>query len=148
MCVRTFLNESRRPGEPVVEPSATQVAGARALGAAFQKINFLRDLAVDNGELERTYFPDTAPGDLSAEQLDAILVEINRDVAVARGALPELPSRARYAVAATLALYQRLLDDIALCTPQEILERRVRLSTPTKLMVVGEAVLSQVRAAR
>lgn len=148
MCVRAFLNESRVTGDPVVEPSPTQVAGARALGAAFQKINFLRDLAEDNGELDRTYFPGTTPGNVTPEQLGEILDEINADVAVARAALPELPSRARYAVAATLALYQRLLDDIAQCTPAEILERRIRLSAPTKLRVVGEAVVVQARAAR
>ena len=67
---------------------------------------------------------------------------------MARSALPELPTRARYAVAATLALYQRLLDDLARCTPGEILARRVRLSTPTKLRVVGEAVLTQARVGR
>lgn len=148
MCVRAFLNESRRPGDPVVQPTDTQVAGARALGAAFQKINFLRDLGIDNGELDRTYFPDTRPGVVSPEQLTAILAEIADDVAVARSALPELPPRARYAVAATLALYQRLVDDLERCTPDEILRRRVRLSTPTKLLVVGEAVVAQARAGR
>ncbi|WP_426593227.1 phytoene/squalene synthase family protein [Cellulomonas sp. McL0617] len=148
MCVRAFLNEPRRPGDPVVEPTSTQVAGARALGAAFQKINFLRDLGIDNAELDRTYFPGTRPGVVSSEQLTEILEEIADDVAVARSALPELPPRARYAVAATLALYQRLLDDLAQCTPAQILDRRVRLSTPTKLLVVGEAVVAQARAGR
>jgi len=148
MCVRAFLNETRTPADPVVEPTPTQVAGARALGAAFQKINFLRDLAVDTQELDRTYFPGTTPGDVTAEQLGQILDEVNADVAVARAALPELPTRARYAVAATLALYQRLLDDIARHTPAEILERRIRVPTPTKLWVVGESVVSQARAVR
>src|SRR4051794_14305831 len=97
MCVRAFLNESRMPGDPVVEPSEIQVTGARALGAAFQKINFLRDLGIDNAELERTYFPGTRPGVVTAEQLSAILSEIGEDIALARAALPELPPRARYA---------------------------------------------------
>ncbi|WP_028045260.1 squalene/phytoene synthase family protein [Cellulomonas sp. URHE0023] len=148
MCVRAFINESRSPAAPVVEPTDIQVAGACALGAAFQKINFLRDLGIDNEELERTYFPGTRPGELSREQLSAILEEIGGDLAVARSALPELPPRARYAVAATLALYERLMDDLERCTPSEILERRLRLSTPTKLVVVGEAVLAQARAGR
>ena len=90
MCVRAFLNEDRTPGEPVREPDETQVAGARALGAAFQKINFLRDLGADTEELGRTYFPGTTPGHLDDAQLHAILAEINADVArrAGRGAEP------------------------------------------------------------
>ena len=42
--------------------------GARALGSAFQKINFLRDLADDQQNLGRIYFPDTTPGNLTEEQ--------------------------------------------------------------------------------
>ncbi|MET0788904.1 MAG: squalene/phytoene synthase family protein [Cellulomonas sp.] len=148
MCVRAFLNEDRRPDEPVRDPDETQVAGARALGAAFQKINFLRDLGADTEELGRTYFPGTTPGHLDDAQLHAILSEINADVAVARAAVPTLPRRARYAVGATLALYQRLLDDIATRPPESLLVGRVRLRTPVKLLVVGESVLAEARAGR
>jgi phytoene synthase len=148
MCVRAFLNEDRRPDDPVREPDETQVAGARALGAAFQKINFLRDLGADTEELGRTYFPGTVPGHLDEAHLHAILGEINADVAVARAAVPSLPRRARYAVGATLALYQRLLDEIATRSPESLLVGRVRLPTPVKLLVVGGSVLAEARAGR
>nr|WP_315094794.1 squalene/phytoene synthase family protein [uncultured Cellulomonas sp.] len=148
MCVRAFLNEDRRPDEPVREPDETQVTGARALGAAFQKINFLRDLGADTEELGRTYFPGTSPGRLDQAQLDAILAEITTDVAVARAAVPTLPRRSRYAVGATLALYQRLLDELATRPPESLLAGRVRLPTPVKLLVVGESVLAEARAGR
>lgn len=148
MCVRAFLNEDRRPDEPIREPDETQVAGARALGAAFQKINFLRDLGADTEELGRTYFPGTTPGRLDEAHLHTILGEINADVAVARASVPSLPRRARYAVAATLALYQRLLDEIASRPPESLLVGRVRLPTPVKLLVVGGSVLAEARAGR
>jgi phytoene/squalene synthetase len=148
MCVRAFLNEDRRPDEAVREPDARQVAGACALGAAFQKINFLRDLGADTEELGRTYFPGTTPGRLDAAQLDAILAEILADVAVAQTAVPSLPRRARYAVGATLALYQRLLDELATRPPESLLAGRVRLPAPVKLLVVGESVLAQARSGR
>jgi len=148
MCVRAFLNEDRQPGQPVREPDAAQVRGARALGAAFQKINFLRDLGADTEELGRTYFPGTAPGHLDEAQLSAILREITDDVESARAAVPSLPRRARYAVGATLALYQRLLDEIASRPAEQLLEGRVRLPTPVKLLVVGESVLAEVRSGR
>ena len=131
MCVRAFLNEDRRPDEPVREPDETQVAGARALGAAFQKINFLRDLGADTEELGRTYFPGTTPGHLDAAQLHAILDgDQRRRGRRAGGRARRLPRRARYAVGATLALYQRLLDEIATRPPESLLVGRVRLPTP------------------
>ena len=148
MCVRAFLNDDRQPGEPVRDPTPAQVVGARALGAAFQKINFLRDLGADTEELGRTYFPGTTPGHLDEAQLSAILREITDDVETARAAVPSLPRRARYAVGATLALYQRLLDEIASRPPEDLLVGRVRLPTPVKLLVVGESVLAEARAGR
>lgn len=103
-----FLNADRTPGTPLVEPDAEQVA-RRAPGAAFQKINFLRDL-LDAGEpgLHRTSV-GTERGRLSSRRSAYVLDEIAHDVAVARAALPRLPGRSRYAVAATPALYDWLL---------------------------------------
>ncbi|MFC8191920.1 phytoene/squalene synthase family protein [Cellulomonas sp. NPDC057328] len=140
MCLRVFLDAERGPGDPPVEPSAAAVAGARGLGAAFQKINFLRDLGADRGDLGRSYFPDVDPEHLTDADVRAVLDEVEHDLAVARAALPELPPRARVAVEATLALYARLLDRLA-TTPAEDLEgRRVRVPGPEKAAVVGGVV--------
>lgn len=137
MCLAVFLNADRRPGEPVRRPDGATVDGARALGAAFQKINFLRDLGADSGELGRCYFPGVGRQGPTPDQLAAILDEIADDLARARAALPRLPGRARAAVAVTLALYDRLLADLAATPPEEVLARRVRVSTPRKLAVVA-----------
>lgn len=148
MCVRVFLNADRAPGDPLVAPDAQQVAGARALGAAFQKINFLRDLGVDAHELGRAYFPGTERGRLTEEQRAQVLDEIARDVAVARAALPRLPGRSRYAVAATLALYDRLLVDLAAQPADRLTAARVRVPGPVKVRVVAGAVGRQWWARR
>jgi phytoene/squalene synthetase len=147
MCLQVFLNADRRPGEPVRRPDADTVDGARALGAAFQKINFLRDLGADSGELGRCYFPGVAPTGPTDAQLAEILDEIADDLARARAALPRLPRRARTAVAATLALYDRLLADLAATPPEEVLSRRVRVSTPRKLAVLAGVVGQQAAGA-
>lgn len=144
MCVKVFLNADRLPGEAVVVPDAETVAGARALGAAFQKINFLRDLAADHRDLGRSYFPGVTPDALDAEALDDIVTEIGADLSVARAALPRLPGRARSAVAATLALYERLLGVLADTPPQEIIERRVRISDPQKVLIALQGVLLEL----
>ncbi len=54
MCLAAFL-EGRRV---TVSRRDELQRGARALGAAFQKVNFLRDLAADFRTLGRSYFPD------------------------------------------------------------------------------------------
>jgi phytoene/squalene synthetase len=145
MCLAVFLNADNAPGEPVRRGDAQLRAGAQALGAAFQKINFLRDLGADSEGLGRSYFPGVAQGSLTRAQLDAILAEIGSDLRTARGALPGLPWRARCAVAATLGLYERLLDQLAATPPAEVLMRRVRVATPRKLAVVAGAVARQSR---
>ena len=146
MCLAVFLNADRRPGEPLRRAAPDVVAGARALGAAFQKVNFLRDLAEDSRGLGRSYFPGVTPARLDAPTLARLLAEIEADAAVARAALPSLPRRARVAVGATLGLYDRLATELAATPPQELLSRRVRVGTPTKLAVLARSVLTEVRA--
>jgi phytoene/squalene synthetase len=148
MCLAVFLNADRSPGEPIRRPSAPLADGARALGAAFQKINFLRDLGADSGELGRSYFPGTAAAAPDSAQLAAILDEIARDIARARAALPGLPRRARYAVAVTLGLYDRLLTTLAATPAEELLRRRVRLSGPHKAAVAVRALADQALSSR
>jgi phytoene synthase len=141
MCLRTFLNADRAPGAPLVEPDPESLAGAMALGAAFQKINFLRDLAADSRDLNRHYFPGVTAETFDADTLDAIVSEIGADLTTARAALPRLPGRARSAVAGTLALYERLLAVLADTPPAEIVDRRVRIADAHKLVIAGQAVL-------
>lgn len=143
MCLQVFLNADRRPGDPVRRPDDATVDGARALGAAFQKINFLRDLGADAGELGRCYFPGVASTGPTDAQLTEILAEIGDDLARARAALPRLPRRARAAVAATLALYDRLLAELAATPPEQVLASRVRVSTPRKVAVLVRTLAAQ-----
>ena len=50
MCLKVFLDGNEKYYQKL-KPSAM------ALGSAFQKVNFLRDLNADFHELNRTYFP-------------------------------------------------------------------------------------------
>ncbi|MBO3094451.1 phytoene/squalene synthase family protein [Cellulomonas dongxiuzhuiae] len=140
MCLRAFLDADRRPGDPPVVPAPPAVDGARALGAAFQKINFLRDLAADSGDLGRAYLPGVDPEHLTREDVRAVLEEIGGDLDRARAALPLLPTRARCAVAATAGLYDRLLRDLAATPVATLRARRVRVPGPVKAAVVVRAV--------
>ena len=143
MCLAVFLNADSAPGEPVRHGDRRLTTGAQALGAAFQKINFLRDLGADSAGLGRSYFPGVQRGSLTRAQLDPILAEIGADLEVARAAVPGLPWRARCAVAATLGLYEQLLDQLAKTAPADVLTQRIRVATPRKIAVVARAVAGQ-----
>src|SRR3954467_10100932 len=95
MCLRIFLSCEGRAGE-----YDDLADGARRLGAAFQKINFLRDLAEDQSLLGRRYFPGLATRPSSAGHRDATLDDIPADLRVARAAIPRLPRSSRIAVRA------------------------------------------------
>ncbi|MEV7973826.1 squalene/phytoene synthase family protein [Cellulomonas sp. NPDC089187] len=145
MCLAVFLNADRRPGDPIRRADPATVEGAQALGAAFQKVNFLRDLAADTDELGRRYFPGVGEQGPDDQQYAAILAEIEADVARARQALPALPARPRAAVAVTLGFYDRLLTQLAALPPEQVRARRVRVSTPRKLLVLGRTLADEVR---
>jgi phytoene synthase len=115
MCLQAFL-----AGHPVSETDKeTMVRGARALGAAFQKVNFLRDLAVDFEALGRSYFPGVTPDSLDEETKNRLLDDIDHDLALSARALPLLPSRPRRAVALAHALFDELGRQIRR-TPAEL----------------------------
>lgn len=115
MCLQAFL-----VGHPVSEiDKDTMVRGARALGAAFQKVNFLRDLAVDFEALGRSYFPGVTPDSLDEETKNRLLDDIDNDLALSARALPLLPSRPRRAVALAHALFDELGRQIRR-TPAEL----------------------------
>lgn len=120
--------------------------GARRLGAAFQKINFLRDLREDSAELGRSYFPDvTDPASLDEAQKSSIIAGIRRDLAVARGAMEKLPRGSRVGVAAATALFTELTDQLAATPAADILTTRVSVSPARKAFLVSRAAAAAVK---
>ncbi len=137
MCLRAFVRECPDP-----RASYESLApGARRLGAAFQKLNFLRDLATDHRELGRRYFPDVDPAALTATQRDALLDDIEADLAVAAAALEQLPDSSRVAVRVALALFAELGRRLRATPPERIGRERVRVPNPVKLRLVAREVL-------
>lgn len=136
MCLRIFVREL-----PASQENYTRLAaGAMALGAGFQKVNFLRDIAADVDELGRSYFPGLTPDDLDVAARDRILDDVDADLALAATVLTELPASSRRAVAAAHALFAALSRQLRATDPATIRGRRVRVPTPRKAGVVGVAV--------
>ncbi|BAU31016.1 phytoene/squalene synthase family protein [Microcella alkaliphila] len=139
MCLRAFLQD-----HPVTDDqNERMVRGARALGAAFQKANFLRDLAADVETLGRSYFPGIRVDQFTEQEKHRLLDDIDDDLRVSAAVIPELPAGSRRAVALAQSLFQELGERIRR-TPAETLIR-ARISVPT---AVKARLLAQAAAGR
>jgi phytoene synthase len=135
MCLRAFLADETVPDDRRVRLEV----GARRLGAAFQKINFLRDLATDWAQLGRSYFPGIDPARLSERQKLDLVVDIERDLGAAADAIPELPDNCRRAILAAHGLFSELTDRIRSTPARDLLAVRVSVPTRTKLSILVRA---------
>ena len=121
------------------EQNAEFVTGARALGAAFQKVNFLRDLAADFKKLGRSYFPQIRIEEFTEAQKLALVQDIDRDLATSRNALVKLPMSSRRAVAAAQMMFTELNAVIKATPAERLIETRVRVSNAKKLAIFIKA---------
>lgn len=140
MCLRVFIREEQ------VSEDANRImeTGARSLGAAFQNINFLRDLADDTNRLGRSYLsPD---GRMDAAGHVRWIATIRGQLGVASETLPMLPADARIAVACALRLFTVLTDRLERMPTAALYERRVRVSAPAKTWVIAQSFLDLRRA--
>lgn len=128
MCLRAFLDGASHDQAT----DAAFVRGARALGSAFQKVNFLRDLAADVDGLGRHYFPG-----VNLEQLDdagklVLVDDIDADLAVAAEMIPLLPRGSRRAVWLAYALFRQLNREIERTPAARLKAERISVPTTTK----------------
>lgn len=133
MCLRVFVDGDPRAYERLAP-------GARRLGAAFQKVNFLRDAADDEQVLGRDYLPGTRLDTLTDARRDALLDDIDADLAAAAAVIPELPRSSRRAVRATHDLYRALAERLRATPGAEIARRRVRVPDHRKALILLRAV--------
>ena len=126
MCLRAFVLGEKVDDLPRLE------TGARALGAAFQKVNFLRDLAADFETLGRSYFPGIDVETFTEEEKVRLLDDIDADLAVSAAVLPELPSSSRRAVALAQSLFAELSRRLRRTPASELVRSRVRVPNPVK----------------
>ncbi len=133
MCLRVFTDCDHAAYERLQ-------AGAIRLGAAFQKVNFLRDLAADRDLLGRNYLPGVDVAGLSDAERDTFLDEIDADLAAARVAIASLPPRSRRAVLAAYHFFAELSRRLRRTPAEEILCRRVRVPDAVKARILVTAI--------
>ena len=137
MCLALFLRDQSLSDE---ERQRLE-NGARHLGSAFQKINFLRDLAVDYAQLGRRYFPGIDPENVTEAEKDALVTDIEQDLAVAAATIEALPAGCRRAVRAAYLLFAGLTLKLRETPAALLVSSRVRVTTPAKLRLVARAMM-------
>jgi 15-cis-phytoene synthase len=134
MCLRVFTENNRIQFEEL-KP------GAIRLGAAFQKINFLRDVKADFEGLGRTYFPGLDMQSFDAAKKSQIELEIAEDFKEAHKAIVLLPKDARLGVYLAYVYYTRLFKKIKALPSERILEERVRIPNQHKVALIMKSYL-------
>lgn len=111
------------------------------LGSAFQKVNFLRDLKDDAERLARSYFPNVDLFDLSKEDKFKIIEEIEKDFEDAYIGVKQLPLEARLGVYTAYKYYKKLLYKLKKTHEKEIINTRIRVSNPMKLLILSKSYI-------
>ncbi len=114
---------------------------ARSLGAAFQKVNFLRDLKNDFLHLNRVYFPGVDFSNFTSRMKNEIEEDIAADFRHAYEGIIKLPLKARFGVYVAYKYYLSLFKKIKQMQPQRILEERVRIPNYEKAWVAAKAMV-------
>ena len=132
MCLHIFCEGDGINYETLKEP-------ARSLGAAFQKVNFLRDVKADYSELKRTYFPGCDFKNFSCSEKIKIEEDIQHDFDTAFLGILHLPMKARFGVYVAYKYYLSLFNKIRKVKPARIMEERVRIPNYRKVLIILRA---------
>ena len=129
MCLCVFT-EGHTGGYESLKPFAMK------LGAAFQKVNFLRDAKSDNLELGRTYFPNVDLTNFSHAEKVSIEKDIEDDFREALKGILRLPAASRTGVFLAYYYYFMLFKKIKALPPQRILQQRIRIPDYEKFFLM------------
>ena len=139
MCLHVFTEGDNRMYEEL-KPFAMK------LGAAFQKVNFLRDMKDDYHLLGRTYFPDVNMNDFCGDSKKKIENEIECDFKIALRGIKMLPVSSKGGVYLAYVYYQSLFSKIKKLPAQKILNERVRINNSKKLiLMVNSLVVNKMK---
>lgn len=132
MCLYVFCDGNKKQYD-ALKPSA------QALGAAFQKVNFLRDVNADYLLLSRTYFPNVDFNNFTAEMKAEIEKDIASDFEKAHHGIIRLPWKAKFGVYVAYKYYYSLFRKIKRLHASNILRQRIRIPNFQKAMIVARA---------
>ena len=112
---------------------------AQALGAAFQKVNFLRDIKADFNDLSRIYFPGCDFHNFTEQDKLNIERDIEKDFSEASEGILNLPIKARFGVYVAYKYYYSLFEKIKRIHPKRMLQTRIRIPNYLKACIMFRA---------
>jgi len=116
-------------------------ANAMALGSAFQKVNFLRDLKTDSEVLKRNYFPNVNVSNFDEKTKQKIILEIESDFKNALEGINKLPDDSRLGVYTAYKYYNKLLLKLKRTPSLNIKKIRIRIPNYQKIGVLAKSYL-------
>ena len=131
MCLKVFCKEDN-PRYKILHPYAV------ALGAAFQKTNFLRDIGSDYTERDRVCFPNTEIHHFTDRKKQQIEDEITKDFLTARKGIAKLPRGSLLGVYVAYVYFYNLLRRIRKLSASDVLKLLPQLSNTHKLWLMIE----------
>ncbi len=135
MCLKVFV-EGNEAEFLRLKPAAMK------LGAAFQKINFLRDLDADFNQLGRLYFPGVEMDEFNTAVKNKIEEDIEADFKAGYLGILQLSKNARFGVYLAYIYYYKLFTKIKKTSAKNIIKTRIRIPNNRK---VGLLMTSYVR---
>lgn len=129
MCLRVFCNGNDAQYQQLKSP-------AKSLGAAFQKVNFLRDIRSDFKDRGRVYFPNVNFEHFSEQDKRDIEQDIQRDFEDAYLGIVALPAKARAGVYLAYIYYLQLFRKIKSAPPAQLANERIRIPDSQKVWLL------------
>lgn len=129
MCLRVFCEGDDEMYRRLKAP-------ARSLGSAFQKINFLRDMASDFDDRGRVYFPGVDFTKFTPEDKINIEADIKKDFDDAYKGIIQLPKGVRLGVYLAYVYYTNLFQKIKQSPAERVTQERIRVADGKKMYLL------------
>jgi phytoene/squalene synthetase len=133
MCLKIFVNGDEKEYQRLFPQ-------AKALGSAFQKVNFLRDLGSDVKERNRIYLPEVFDiKEITEEQKQKLIKETEREFQVALDGIRKLPNEVKLGVYSAYLYYLELLKKVKKSSVKTLFDKRIRINNLHKIILLIKA---------
>jgi len=134
MCLKVFCNNDQENYDRLKDD-------AKALGSAFQKINFLRDIKSDYNDRGRVYFPEVDYNNFTDEQKRLIEEDIQKDFDAGLRGIRNLPQGAKFGVYLAYIYYINLFKKISNSPIEQVKEERIRVRNRKKVYLLAKSAV-------
>ncbi len=129
MCLKIFCNGDDNQYQNLLPQ-------AKKLGAAFQKINFLRDIKSDFDDRGRTYFPGVNFTNFSNSDKKTIENDIQQDFDNALAGIKKLPRSSKKGVYIAYMYYIALFKKVKKLNAITVAQKRIRINNTHKIILM------------